>query len=104
MNLESPLLADLVLPGTKGVVLELVLEPGPAWTDWSFVAYPTRGFHVAERLEPGKAFRFSGKYATRLYAVKAGEEAPAELDEAWRANHPSCDPPVQQVADVSTWD
>lgn len=104
MNTELSLLADLVLPGTKGVVHELVLEDGPAWKEWGFVGFPMRGFHGVERLEPGRPFRFSGKYGTRIYAVPIGEDVPAELDAAWCALHANSTPPVGEVKHVGTWD
>jgi hypothetical protein len=94
-------LADLIPPGQRPIVHELVLAEGPAWEDWGFLASPVRGFGGVTVIRPGEPFRFSGKYGTRIYAYRAGEAPPAELTDAWKAEHPSARPPVEHVGFVA---
>lgn len=93
-------LADILPPGHRSVVHELVLLDGPAWKEWSFLAAPVRGFGGVAVLRAGEAFPFSTKYGTRIYAFAQGEVPPAELTETWKAAHSSAAPPVDEVAFV----
>lgn len=68
--------SDVLLPGTRPVRHELVLEPSPHFAEHDFVAAPVRGFGGITRIEPGVPFTFSSKYGTRLFAIEPGAECP----------------------------
>ncbi len=78
--LAAPAAADVLLPGTRPVRHELVLEPSPHFAEHDFVAAPVRGFGGFTRIEPGVPFTFSSKYGTRLYAIEPGAECPEGYD------------------------
>ena len=93
---------DMILPGHKSVRHELLLEWDTDANDCSFVAYPTRGFHVPVEIRPGEPFEFSSKYGTRIYAMPDDAAVPESrdgwLDVAW----PTASVPVQEVRSVAS--
>ncbi len=69
-------LADLLPPGHRSVVHEIVVLADPALEDLQLVAAPYPGFAGVVPVEPGVPFRFSSKYGTRLYGLPRGAEVP----------------------------
>ena len=87
---------DVILPGQKGVLHELVLEWGEDQGQVEFWAWPLAGFGGPRKIVAGEPFRFSGKYGTRIYRFAAGEawpdprswESPHEPPEGFLQSHP----------------
>lgn len=71
---------DLLFPGHKRVLHQLLLQSGPATSGWTFVAAPTAGFGV-EVVTVGEPFAFSSKYGTRLHAFRPGATIPASWND-----------------------
>lgn len=94
-------LLDVLPPGERAVVHELVLLPTPALEAWKIVAAPTAGFSGHVVVVSGEPFRFSTKYGTRLFACERDEVVPERLDDAWMNAHRPTPIPVKQVASVS---
>lgn len=92
---------DILPPGQRPVVHELVVLPTPVLDGWKIVAAPVAGFSGHTLVVPGEPFRFSTKYGTRLFACAADEGLPERLDEAWMAAHRPTPIPVEQVASVA---
>jgi hypothetical protein len=91
---------DVLPPGQRAVVHELVLVPSRALDGWTIVAAPTAGFGGHHVIVPGEPFGFSSKYGTRLFAATADESIPSELDDAWMLRHRATEIPVARVSSV----
>lgn len=92
--------ADLLPPGHKSVKHEMVFVESEPLSSHRIIATPTRGFSGVEEIEPGKPFRFSSKYGTRLYSVPENIELPKKFDLDFFEQWPSCDPPVRETKSV----
>lgn len=85
---------DLIPPGHRPVVHELVFDRLELPPGTRLVATPVRGFGGVEEVQAGTPFRFSSKYGTAFHLVPEGEEVTApgrDLD------HPSAAPPVGEI-------
>ena len=100
LSLAAPARSDILLPGTKSVSHQLVIEASEHWTGKRIVAFPVRGFGGTHVVEPGKPFDFSSKYGTRLYVVPESEPVPQSVDPSWTAGHVAADIPVSEVSSV----
>lgn len=100
LSLTGPARSDVLLPGTKSVSHQLVIEESEHWTGKRIVAFPVRGFGGAHVVEPGKPFDFSSKYGTRLYVVPESEPIPESPDPAWKSSHVAAEIPVSEVSAV----
>lgn len=67
---------DVLPPGHRGAVHELVLVASAAPEGSVVVAAPTRGFGGVEVVRLGAPFPFSSKYGTRLYVLPGGAAPP----------------------------
>jgi hypothetical protein len=81
----APGVADLVPEGHHSVRHGMVLLPDERLEGVQLHLAPVRGFSGAEPWVPGEEAGWSGKYGTRVYALRPGEAAsddPKELAEA----------------------
>ncbi len=79
--LAAPAAADIIPAGHHSVRHVLVLEDDPRLADVTLVLAPVRGFGGTEVLAPGTEQTFSGKYGTRVYALRPGEPVPETPDD-----------------------
>jgi len=100
LPLAAPARSDVLLPGTRPVSHQLVVEPSEHLTGKRIVAFPVRGFGGTHLVEPGKPFDFSSKYGTRLYVASDAESVPESLEPAWEASHLAAEIPVSEVSSV----
>jgi hypothetical protein len=90
---------DILMPGHRSVIHELLLEVPDSLAGWQFIAAPTAGFGVLQ-IEPGKPFRFSAKYGTRIHALPATAQVPERFDGPWPEGTRTCAVPVTEVNSV----
>jgi len=93
----TPLEADVLPPGSRGVRHELVLEASEVLDGWTLAATPVRGFGGVTVIEPGVPFTFSSKYGTRVYALPAGSPVADEPDAVRAAASAEGEIPVAEV-------
>jgi hypothetical protein len=67
--LAAALPPDVILPGERAVRHELVLEDGPLFSQYRFVASPSAGLGGVAQIMPGQPFSFSSKYGTKIWAL-----------------------------------
>lgn len=82
---------DVLTPGHRPVVHEMVVEAGGVPQGMRLVAAPVRGFGGVHEVVPGQPFGFSAKYGTRLYLLPADASLPAEWSRDWIGVHPCSD-------------
>jgi hypothetical protein len=100
LSLAGALRGDVLLPGTRPVSHQLVIEPSELWAGRRIVAFPVRGFGGAHLVEPGRPFDFSSKYGTRLYVAVESEPVPESVDRDWAAGRLAAEIPVREIASV----
>lgn len=90
---------DLIPPGHRGVVHELVFDELELPEGTRLVATPVRGFGGVEEVTPGTPFRFSSKYGTTFFLVPVDAEisAPRPGDDL---DHPRSAPPVGEIGSL----
>jgi hypothetical protein len=91
---------DILPPGHKPVVHEIVLEPGLDVAPWRFVAAPSPGLAGMTPIVLGEPFRFSSKYGTAIWALPADAELPVRFDRPTMVRFAVCNDLVQEVASV----
>jgi len=89
-----PAQADVLMPGTRSVRHELVVESSPALQGVTLVATPLHGFRAGDPIVPGQPFPFSTKYGTRLYAFAPGVAIPQDREALEASALASTDLPV----------
>jgi hypothetical protein len=92
---------DLLQPGHREVVHELVMEPSPHFESFDIVAFPVRGFGGHTRVLADQPFEFSSKYGTRIYALQPGAEVPDDREALHALAQASGDLPVSEVSSVA---
>ncbi len=97
----SPVPLDVLPPGERAVVHELVLLPSRALNGWTVVAAPSAGFGGRHVVVPGEPFRFSTKYGTHLYACRVEESVPEQLSLEWMSAHRPTEIPVVETRSVT---
>ena len=99
LALNAPLAAapDVLMPGTRSVRHELVIEDSPLFAQYDIYVCPVVGFGSSARIEPGAPFRFSSKYGSRIWALAPGAEAPRRREEFAAVALASGDIPVGEV-------
>lgn len=85
---------DLIPPGHRLVVHELVFDRLELPPGTRLVATPVRGFGGVEEVQAGAPFRFSSKYGTAFFLVPEGEVVTAPGRDL---EHPSAAPPVGEI-------
>jgi len=100
----APAAADVLMPGERSVEHVLRLEPGAGLEGVTLVLAPVRGFHGVQVLAPGGESRFSSKYGTRVYALRADQAVPEDVEALARAAFASGDLPVSEVRSVGLAD
>lgn len=97
---------DVLPPGHRPVVHELVVEASSHFTELDFHAAPIRGlappdgFGIHARIVPGEPFAFSSKYGTRIYALAKGATFPEDRAAMAAVAVASGDIPVQATTGV----
>ena len=92
--------ADILPPGHRGIVHEIVFVESDLLEAHRLIATPLRGFHGVEEIRPGQPFPFSTKYGTRFYVVPEDAALPEARDVQALARWPSCDPPITEIRGV----
>ncbi|MEE2939379.1 MAG: hypothetical protein VX460_03230 [Planctomycetota bacterium] len=87
---------DLIPPGHRPVVHELVFEQLELPPGTRLVATPVRGFGGVEVVRQGAPFRFSSKYGTTFFLVPEGEDITAP-EPGRDLDHPSAAPPLGEI-------
>ncbi len=98
--LAAPAVADVIPPGYRSVKHTLVLEDDERLAEIRLVLAPVRGFGGTEVMVPGEEHTFSGKYGTRVYALKVGDPVPEEPKELKAAAFASGTLPVGKISMV----
>ncbi len=98
--LAAPAAADIIPPGYRSVRHVLVLEDDERLAEIRLVLAPVRGFGGTEILEPGQERTFSGKYGTRVFALRADQTVPDDPKELAAAAFASGDLPVGEISSV----
>ncbi|MEC8511476.1 MAG: hypothetical protein VX015_04965 [Planctomycetota bacterium] len=87
---------DLIPPGHRPAVHELVFDRLELPPGTRLVATPVRGFGGVEEVRAGVPFRFSSKYGTTFFLVPENEDITAPEPSSGLA-HPSAPPPVREI-------
>ena len=103
-GLLTPAWADIIPEGHQSVTHVLVLDDCALPDDVRFFLAPTRGFGGVHAWLPGMGARFSGKYGTRVYALRAGVEAPETPKELAAAAFASGKIPVAHESNAPNLD
>ena len=102
--LASAATGDVLQPGEKSVRHVVVLEQAAALEGVTLVLAPVRGFHGVKVLAAGEPCEFSSKYGTRVYALRAGQALPEDVEELARVAFASGGLPVGEVSAVALVD
>ena len=90
--------ADIVPEGHHRVTHVLVLDDDARLDEVRLFLAPTRGFGGVDAWLPRMGARFSGKYGTRVYALRPGVEAPERPKALAEAAFASGELPVGHVS------